>query len=350
MLVIRLCEEALSRGDIPLVYIFSNKGMELKLEKKGIPFHKLENLDSYNSSKTLLKFCRYFRAQLKKDKIDILHSHLVGAGTAAAVATSFSKTKHVTTLHDVYTLRDSNLAINLLALASFCGTKIVTVANFIESYLRKSTILPVSNIQTIHNGTDLPKSVDEAQAKILQTELGFSDSDFIVVSVGRLVKLKGHHITIDAWKGLQDLPTLKLLVVGDGAESSKLKQLVSQNGLESQVVFAGFRDSISPILSMSKLFVLSSETEGLSCSITEAMMHELPIVASNVGGNSELVRQEKEGLLVPYNSSKELGAAIRRLFLDEEMRKDMARTAKKTALKSFSLDSMSKAYWDLYEK
>ena len=157
------------------------------------------------------------------------------------------------------------------------SNRLVTVAKFIENYVKENAFPPIPNILTIPNGTAEAEEYTREELQALRKSFQFKETDLVVMTAGRLVELKGHWRLIEAWKKLVDYPSIKLLICGDGPLRSSLEQAAKESGLERQIIFAGFRKDISKLLSASDCFTLSSDTEGLSCSITEAMMHGLPL-------------------------------------------------------------------------
>lgn len=294
----------------------------LGLEEIIVPEEKL-----YKSIKTTPQFAVKFRRLLKQESIDVLHSHLFGPAVASGLACAFSKIRHVATLHDSYILEERPNRIQLLFLTKLLGSKIVCVSESIRSYIKKNNSL-FSTI-VIHNGVELPTLSD---AKPNQKP--------VAVCVGRLTPVKNHELLIDAWK---DIPNAKLLIVGTGELEAELK--AASKGLD--IEFTGFCSDVDGILQQSDIFTLTSKSEGLSCSIMEALANALPCVVTNVGGNSEIVEDGHNGFLV--NSKPELVEKLTLLVTDSDKRKAMSLNARNSAEKTFSLNVMLDKYHELYQ-
>lgn len=114
------------------------------------------------------------------------------------------------------------------------------------------------------------------------------------------------------------------------------------------IIFLGYRKDVHDILMSIDLFVLPSLSEALSIAILEAMRAKLPIVATNVGGNPEIITSGKNGYLVPSEDSTSLANTIEAVYNDAEQSKQLAEKGYKTLTERFSLDKVTQSYWNLY--
>jgi glycosyltransferase involved in cell wall biosynthesis len=145
------------------------------------------------------------------------------------------------------------------------------------------------------------------------------------------------------------LPRTVLLIVGDGPLRTELESLTANLQLQDHIKFLGARSDIPELLSVMDVFVLSSFSEGLSLTLIEACAAAKPIVATNVGGNAEIVEHESNGLLVPSDRSEALAKAILEILTDEVKARLMVEKGRKKFDEKFTLDVMVKKYEDLYE-
>jgi L-malate glycosyltransferase len=158
---------------------------------------------------------------------------------------------------------------------------------------------------------------------------------FNLISVGRLVKRKGFAYLIYS---LNLLPNdIHLFIVGDGPLDNELKELVSIKGLADRVTFTGYkpRSAILDLLQSADCFVLSSIHEGLGIVVQEAMYAGLPVVATNNGGQIDLIKQPHNGILVDPENSEKLAEAIMRLYSDREYAESIAHNNKQDIEKLF---------------
>ena len=170
-----------------------------------------------------------------------------------------------------------------------------------------------------------PISVD-VQAKIVDSKK--------IVSVGRLAKQKNHKLLINAFfRVLQNYPEYKLWIYGDGELGPVLSEQVIKLGIEDKVFFPGNVLDIHAQISDAEMFVLSSDYEGLSNALLEAMMMGLPCISTNCAGSDEVIQDEANGLLVPVGDETALYMAMDRLITNRKLRYTIAQNAKKEAEK-----------------
>jgi glycosyltransferase involved in cell wall biosynthesis len=189
----------------------------------------------------------------------------------------------------------------------------------------------------IHNGVDLTRP----------TAPGSAAERCRLVTVGRLQAPKD---TLTLVRALAELPrgVCEAVIVGDGPDRTTVENEVRRLGLESVVQLAGERNDVPELLAASDVFVLSSRSEGLPLSILEAMAAGLPVVATSVGGVSELVVEEETGLLVPPGDPQALAGAIERLLGDSTLRRRLGGAGRLRAEQRFDLVSTCQAHLDLY--
>lgn len=173
--------------------------------------------------------------------------------------------------------------------------------------------------EVIPSGVDTdrfnPQTADRAAAKLA---LGLPVDRAAVGTVGRLEVRKGTRTLIEAMALLGDSPQAPSLVVtGEGPLRDELVALAAQLGIAERVHFLGNRGDVSSVLAALDVFVLPSLTEGMSNALLEAMAMALPVVATRVGGNPEVIGDESRGLLVPPDQPQALAAALVRLLGDQ---------------------------------
>lgn len=232
-------------------------------------------------------------------------------------------------------------------LASFTSGIICNSLNT-SKLLTKNHSFKREKVYTVNNGIRIDKfskKVDfEDQKKIALKVVG---------TVGNLTVPKNYPLFLDVARILLENyknSDLKFLIVGEGHLKDELKKYSQDLGIDGKVIFTGSRDDVPILLLMMDIFVLSSNWEGLSNAITEAMASGLPCVVTDVGGNSELVIGGETGYLVPPNDPKELAQKISYLLKDSRLAKQMGRAGKERVLKKFSLRRMVRKTEKIYEK
>jgi glycosyltransferase involved in cell wall biosynthesis len=170
-----------------------------------------------------------------------------------------------------------------------------------------------------------------------------------LVTVGRLQEPKDALTLVRALAALRGRP-FEAVLVGDGPDRPAVEEEVRRLGLESAVQLLGERDDVPELLGTADVFVLSSYSEGLPLSILEAMAAGLPVVASNVGGVSELVADGDTGLLVPPGDAQSLAAAIERLLEDPALCRRFGEAGRIRVAEYFDLAAVQQAHLDLYRR
>lgn len=212
---------------------------------------------------------------------------------------------------------------------------------------------PESKIVFIPNGVEIPK-----EKKILFEEVK------LVMAVARLSLEKGIDVLLKAWAEVSALhPVLKLIIAGQGPLGSSLKELRQDLRLADSVEFVGSIPNLSEQWRNADLFVLPSRTEGLSNALLEAMSYGLPCIATNVGGNFELIAEDEQkkimpgkfiigrnGLLVNPDDVDGLSKAILYLIGNELERQEMGNRARLYIQENYSIDLIADKYIGLYQR
>jgi glycosyltransferase involved in cell wall biosynthesis len=184
----------------------------------------------------------------------------------------------------------------------------------------------------------------------VRNELGVSDDECLVVQVARLDTIKDHPTALRAVaQAASRRPGLRLFIVGDGPERSKIEREIERQSLQQRVRLLGMRSDVRRILAGADLFLLTSVSEGIPVTILEAMAAGVPIVATAVGGVPELIEHEVHGLLAPAGDAPALADALVRMADDEKLRSRFATIAQHRAVTEFSEQSMIANYDRIYQ-
>jgi glycosyltransferase involved in cell wall biosynthesis len=210
--------------------------------------------------------------------------------------------------------------------------------------------LPAEKIEVINNGLDLSPYEMPPQNGSLRKELGLSRDTPLVGMVANFnFEIKGHRYFVEAAKALSDRSTgAAFLLVGDGPLRKSYEQMAHELGLKEKIRFLGKRNDVPSILSGLDISVLSSTSEGLSNVILESMAAGKPVVVTNVGGSSELVRDGINGCLVPPADSRAMAEAIENLLRNPRQAVQMGRVGKSMVQDKFSQKQMVENYEKLY--
>lgn len=209
-----------------------------------------------------------------------------------------------------------------------------------------------ASMRCIPNGVDTERfaPADETQRRELRQTLGLPDEALLVGCVASLTAVKRHVDLLTAFaQVLRVLPNAHLLLVGNGPLKDAITAQAATPELAGHVHLLGQRPDVQHVLQALDLFVLPSETEGLSNAILEAQACGLPVIATAVGGNPELVDAQC-GALVPPGAPDQLADALLNLLHDAGQRAALGQNARARILRDYSLDSMVHAYESLYRE
>lgn len=203
--------------------------------------------------------------------------------------------------------------------------------------------VPPGSFKVIYNGVDTAKFAVAARHGRREAR-----DDILIGSVGRLAAVKNYQLLLQAVARLpQDLPW-RLVLIGDGPERESLQQTIGQLGIGARVSLLGHRDDVAELLGDLDIFVLPSVSEGMSNTLLEAMAAGVAVVASDVGGNREIIEAGRSGLLFAPGDPQAAVQAIRQVASDAQLRGRLASAGAQRAATTFSLRAMLSAYEDLY--
>jgi len=227
--------------------------------------------------------------------------------------------------------------------------RFTTVSADLADWLVDTVGIAPRKVQVLMNGVDVerfaPGAVDR-RALLPQVP----DGAVVVGTVGRLDPVKGHAVLVDAVARLTahgEVP-MQLVIVGEGPERAALQQRIDAAGLGETVHLLGEREDVPAVLQTCDVFCLPSFAEGISNTLLEAMATGLPVVATAVGGNRELVVDGEVGCLVPAHDPAALAAALQPLVSDVGMRQRWGAAARRRACEQFSLEAMVRRYEACY--
>ena len=292
---------------------------------------------------------RLFRAAyavarvLRRERPHVVHAHNPTAGAAAALARMIARapeTAIVTTFHGVKP-HEIGRARRALALASDLT---VGVSPTVTETLRTAG-LASDRSATVFNGVDVDGTRD---GRTVRRELGVDDAE-LVVTVARYVEEKNYPLLLDALAMLVPRrPRLRALFVGVGPLENALREEVSWRGLDDAVTVTGQRVDAVDIAGAADVVVLPSDREAMPLALLEAMALARPVVATRVGGITDVVTDGDTGLLVPPGDAEAMAAAIGRLLGDPDLRRRLGASARTFTERTATVDAMVAEYARIY--
>lgn len=232
----------------------------------------------------------------------------------------------------------------------------IPLSKELEAYLARDVGVPAGKIRRICNGVDRRRFQPAGERRAPLPIEGFAPADSVVVgTVGRMEAVKDQLTLARAFVRLaEQLPKrrerLRLVLIGDGALRSKCQRILADAGLAEQVWLPGSRDDVPELLRAFDIFVLPSLAEGISNTLLEAMASGLPVVATDVGGNGELVANGETGFIIPRADPFAMADAIQRYVENPGVRKTHATNARARAESEFSIDNMVNKYLAVYDE
>ena len=202
---------------------------------------------------------------------------------------------------------------------------------------------------TIHNAVDMDKITPNRTAEEVRNEFGLGSNNLAIGTAGRMVPVKGYDLLLDA-AGIivEQKPSVRFLVAGDGPERAALEKKCQDMHLEDKVQFIGFRDDITDIINCLDLFVMSSHHEGIPMILLEAMALQKPVVCTSVGGIKEVVQDGISGLLVEPGDAHQLAKACLNVLNNPELNIKFGTAARKRISDEFSTDTQKERLMSVY--
>lgn len=228
--------------------------------------------------------------------------------------------------------------------------KVVFVADFSKDYFVSHYFKSDKKCTTIHNGVTIPEHIDECS-------YSFSANKTHIISVANFRLLKGYQYAIPAFKELRaKFPNIQYHILGTAIltkpeeDASKwMKDYISENKLENDVILHGSQENVFPYLNSADIFLSASEQELLPMSILEAMNCSLPVVATDVGGVKEIIgKDNKYGILIEPMKIDKIVEGLSLLLNDSQKRYEMSKTAPSSVM-DFTVEKMGQKYKELFE-
>jgi sugar transferase (PEP-CTERM/EpsH1 system associated) len=230
----------------------------------------------------------------------------------------------------------------------------VAVSKALEQYLGRLGV-PPQRVTQIYNGVDVQRFWFSAAREHIPKCPFQGRDEWLVGTVGRLQPIKDQLNLVRAFiRAVELAPSrkerLRLAIIGDGPLYTEASSLLKRAGLEGLAWMPGERDDVPAILRGLDCFVLPSLAEGISNTILEAMATGLPVIATDVGGNSELVEVGRTGDLVPASDTEALAHRILAYARDPAAGRSQGREGRTKVERQFSLESMVQQYHSLYDR
>ncbi len=227
---------------------------------------------------------------------------------------------------------------------------VITVSNTNVTCLDRIHGIRGARVHRIYNGVDLSAYQPAGNGTGARQALGLTDKEKTVAIIGRLDPQKGHDVFLEAAKRVyRAVPDARFLVVGEGSLRESLARTVAQQDMQSVVRFLGYRQDIPAVLEAVDVVVFTSRQEGMPFALLEALAMERPVVATDVHGVSEIVRDGETGRLVEPGGSAAVADAVVELLESPEKARALGRRGRDLVASEFDVGGMIRQTADLYE-
>ena len=293
------------------------------------------------------------RAASRRARHQIVHTHNPVANyySCAAELTSWRSLPIVNTRHNMGASNPDDRREKLFRISMARTAKVAMVSPQVCKRFIDNNVVAAAKAAVVMNGIPLQRYVQaNAQTRLrARALLGIDTNSFVIGSVGRLVTVKNHALLLNAVAPLCFArPDIKVVLLGDGELRNALLQQAQTLGIAGSVHLLGERADIPNVLPAYDVFAMPSRSEGHSIALLEAAATGLPLIATAVGGNSEIVQDGESGLLVPSEDAAALREALQTLLRDPIRRRDFGLGARRWAQRMISVEAMTENYERLY--
>jgi len=317
-------------------FIYNENGQlveQMKRLSKNISQFEMSSPIDFKAAKKLSLYCALHR-------IDVIHTQFARENYIAILSKTLygNKAKIIHTCH----INTPNNRVWKTMNKLFMGKndRIIAVCNSVKDLLIANNY-PANKIQLIPNGV-LYREGFEREPK--------SDETVKFISLMRFSEEKGVHFLLESakWLDFDDVP-FSLMMAGDGPLYDEACSFVEKYGLSDVVSLPGYRSDVAELLAESDCFINASSSEALSFAILEAMESELCIIATDVGGNPDIVNERTRcGMLVPYGDTLEMAEAMKYIIQNKNEREQMAKNARAVVKNTFNIDKLMKTTYNVY--
>ncbi len=296
------------------------------------------------------------RKYMKEHGIVLVHSHGKGAGMYARplkILCPWIKVVH--TFHGIY-LEEYGKGIRTI----YCGIEHV-LKHFTDAFIcvseserqeaERLCFVKKSRNRVISNGVDLQSfQLNSGNKEYYLKEFQIPENAYILGCVARLEQMKGHRYLIDAFsKFVQKYPNCRLFLVGDGPEREQIKKQIEELGIAACVILTGVRQDVPQLLSIFDVFLSASLKEGMPFTLLEALAAGIPVVATDVIGNRDIIRSGWNGWLVPSMDSESLYQGICYVKEHPEAYAKWKKNGIETIKMNFTIERSMKSLFHIYD-
>ena len=331
---------------ISAFFAYNESGLLVeRLEELNVPVRQvdLKSRFDFKAAKALARLC-------KEWSIDIIHCHYLREHYIALLAKRYNK--HIKVVYTNHFVMEND------GLTRFSNRILDKKQDQIIAVCNKGKAQLVENgwggerIQVIFNAVDPHAWAGDRRESTIRAELGIPEEQFVMLCASRFADDKGHKYLVNSIKRLTELTAIPftLILAGDGPLLEETRAQVAELGLGDKIKFIGFRKDIKNLYKGSDLYVNSSRHEALSFLIIEAMAAGLPVVATDMYGNSDIVNDDTGcGMLVEYDNPDSMAVALKLMMEDPAFLAECRQNALKAVDEHFEIHKWAEKTNKVYE-
>ena len=318
-----------------------------KSKQAGVPTFELKMNKGLNllAIYSLVKF-------IKKNKIQIVHTHSSVDSRTAGIAARICKIKVVRSRHISIPISKSFITYwQYMKLAD----KVITSGRDIRNIMIERNKMSPNNIISAPAGANTEQFNIDRELKNIRPSYNINEKHFLVGIVSVLRSWKGHTYLIEAIEIIRKtIPNIRLIIVGAGPQKKTLERLIAQLDLKNNIILTGHQSDPAPFYKAMDLMILPSYAgEATSQVLPQAMLMGKPVISTETGGLTEVVIHNETGIVVPSKNSQAIANAIKNLYKNKKLRLRIASQGREHALNYFTFDKMirttDKVYCDLVD-
>lgn len=342
-LVIEICRQLTDKADAMVVCLDERGAWADELESVGVAVVALRRQAGFQPA-----LSRRIARLINANAIDVLHCHHYSPYVYGLLASVMTNTRLVFTEHGRLSDDDPSLKRRMVnPFLSMLGGTVCAVSGNLRDHMIAEGF-PARRVRVVYNGIDPGRRATGIERTVARATLGLAHDAFVIGTVGRLDPVKNLPAMLAAHRRVVERhPQAHAVIVGDGTERAALEKAAVDLGVAHAVTFAGYRADVRQLMPAFDVYVNTSSYEGVSLTILEAMAAGVPVVATRVGGNPEVVIDQETGFLVTPNPQL-IADALSRLFSSPRERRLMGDAGRWRVTRNFSIARMVNDYANLY--
>ncbi|WP_238884643.1 glycosyltransferase family 4 protein [Clostridium sp. YIM B02551] len=342
-MIIELCKRNFSISVASIV----DTPFYLKLKKLST-MYQFDVVEIASDKKKFISILGYMIKYIRMQKITLIHSHGVTSNVFGSIAATFTKVPNITTIHSRADFDRNNtlkgkIFILIERMLLMINRKYILVSNSLFEYykLKKCN---VNKLVVMHNAISHNKNYFK------NFEEAHLENQFTICAVGRLTKVKGFDILIDAMNDLVNMEMLniKCVIIGEGEEEKNLYERINSYNLGEYVELLGFKDNVKDFMIKSDCLVMSSLMEGIPIVLLEALSLKLPVIVPRVGGIPEII-DDSNGILFEGSNFKDLSNKIKWAYENRLGLKTISKKGYDDFINNWNIDSYVDRLCEIYD-